>query len=109
MAEDFETLFAQVRSFGWDNAKRERILRERGIDFEELPSLFSGQTIIRRSDRHSEIRYMVFGFLDDLELTVVCTLRDDVCWIITSRRASRDERKKYHGRLSRRAPEKGQD
>jgi uncharacterized DUF497 family protein len=109
MTEDFEKLFAHVRAFGWNNEKRDWVLRERGIDFDELPSLFEGSTIVRRSDRRGEVRYMVFGFLDDLEIVVVCTLRTDVCWIITARRASRNERKKYHDRLSRRSASQGQD
>ena len=102
MTEDFERLFAQVRAFGWDNEKRDTILRERGIDFEELRFLFDGATIAHRSDRNSETRYKVYGFLDDLELVVVCTFRNDVCWIIMARRASRNERKEYHNRLPRR-------
>ena len=107
--EDFEKLFAQIQSFGWDNQKRDWVLNERGIDFDELPSFFDGPTIAQRSDRRGEVLYVVFGFLDDLELAVVCTLRDDVCWIITARLASRNERKKYHNRLPRRPTPEGQD
>ena len=109
MTEDFEELFARVRSFGWDNRKREWVLRERGIDFDELPSVFDGPTTIRRSDQRGEVRYAVYGLLDELELVVVCTLRNDVCWIITARRASRNERKRYHHRLPRRTAPEGQD
>ena len=107
MTEDFERLFAQVREFGWDNEKRDRVLRERGIDFEELRFVFDGPTIALRSDRSGEARYMVCGFLDGLELVVICTLRGGVCWIITARRASKNERKEYHNRLPRRAPPEG--
>lgn len=107
--EDFDQLFAQVRRFGWDNDKRERVLRERGIDFEELRFLFEGPINAVRSDRNEEARYMVCGFLDEREIVVVCTIRGDVCWIITARRARRDERKKYHHCLTRRAAQEGQD
>jgi uncharacterized DUF497 family protein len=100
MMDSFEQQFARVRSFGWDNDKRDKILRERGIDFEELRFLFDGPFTTLRSDRGGEKRYVVCGFLDDREMVVVCTLRDDVCWIITARRARRDERKKYHNRLT---------
>ena len=109
MTENFDRLFGQVRSFGWDNEKRDRVLRERGIDFEELRFLFEGPTTARRSDRGSEVRYMAFGFLDNQELAVVCTIRADVCWIITARRANKNERKKYHDRLARRPASEGQD
>jgi uncharacterized DUF497 family protein len=103
--DDWRELFLRIRGFGWDNNKRERVLREREIDFDDARFVFDGPITVRRSDRKGEARYMVFGFLDDLEVVIICTLRDEVCWIISARRARRDERKKYHDRLSRRAPE----
>jgi uncharacterized protein len=109
MAEELKTLFAKVRTFGWDNNKRDWTLRERGIDFEEVRFVFDGPTVAYRSDRRNEVRSVVFGFLDDREIAVVCTFRDDVCWIISARRARKDERKKYHDRLPRRPAPKGQD
>lgn len=81
MAEEFAELFARIRSFGWDNNKRDRVLRERGIDFDEVRFIFDRLTIVYRSDRKGEVRYLVFGFLDGVEVAVICTFRDDVCWI----------------------------
>lgn len=106
--DDIATLFAHVRNFGWDPEKRATILRDREIDFDDMRFVLAGPTIIERSDRKGEVRYKVFGFLDDVEFVVICTLRGDLCWIITARRARRDERKKYHSRLARRSAE-GQD
>jgi uncharacterized protein len=102
MAEEFAELFARVRNFGWDPAKCGWTIRERGIDFDEARFIFDGPTVAFRSDRKGEMRYVVFGFLDGVELAIVCTFRDDLCWIISARRASRNERKKYHDRLPRR-------
>jgi len=107
MAEEFKELFAKARSFGWDNNKRDQTLRERGIDFDEMRFVFDGPTIAYRSDRKGEARYVVFGFLDGREVAVVCTFRNDVCWIISARRARKDERKKYHDHLPRRSPPEG--
>jgi|SRR5271154_5053879 uncharacterized DUF497 family protein len=109
MADEFSQLFAKVRAFGWDNKKRDWTLSERGIDFDEVRFVFDGPTIAYRSDRKGEARYVVFGFLDNREVAIVCTLRDDVCWIISARRARKDERKKYHDRLPRRSAPKGQN
>jgi uncharacterized protein len=109
MAEEFEELFAKVRAFGWDNSKRDRTLYERGIDFDEVRYVFDGPTIVSRSDRDGEVRFIVFGFLDDREVAVVCTFRDEVCWIISARRARKDERKKYHDSLPRRPTAERQD
>lgn len=100
MSHEFEELFARTRSFGWDNKKRDRTLHERGIDFGDVRFVFEGPTFAYRSDRKGETRYIVFGLLDGLEVAVVCTLRDETCWIISARRARKDERKKYHDRLT---------
>lgn len=106
--EKLSELFAHIRTFDWNEEKRERILRERQIDFQDARFIIDGPTIILQSDRKGERRYMVFGFLDDVEVVVVCTIRGDCCWVISARRARRDERKKYHSRLPRRSAE-GQD
>jgi uncharacterized DUF497 family protein len=102
MAEsDSEQLIARIRAFDWDPKKREQVFKERGIDFDDARHVFAGSYIVRRSDRKSETRYMVFGFLADVEVVYVCTFRGPVCWIISARRARRDERKRYHSRLPR--------
>ena len=104
--ENWGEEFARVRKFDWDPPKRERNLRERQFDFNDAEFVFDGPIIVRRSDRKGEIRYMVFGFLEDVEVVVVCTIRSDVCWIISARRARRDERKKYHAHLPPRQAER---
>jgi uncharacterized DUF497 family protein len=109
MANEFSELFAKVRAFGWDNNKRNWTVRERGIDFDEVRFVFDGPTIAYRSDRKGEARYVVFGFLDGVEVAVVCTFRTNLCWIISAQRASRNERKKYHDRLPGRPAPEGQD
>ena len=104
--DDLSTLFAGLREFGWNPKKRETILRDRKIDFDDAREIFKNYTFIRRSDRHGEIRYQVFGYLQGREVAVVCTLRGALCWIISARRASRAERRKYYHRLAR-LPEPG--
>jgi uncharacterized DUF497 family protein len=108
VTEEIDELFANIRTFEWDPPKRERILKEREIDFEDARFVIDGQTIIRRSDRKGETRYMIFGFLNNVEVVVVCTIRATVCRIISARRARRDEREKYHSHIPRRSAE-GQD
>ncbi|MFL5000619.1 MAG: BrnT family toxin [Xanthobacteraceae bacterium] len=101
-------IFAHVRTFEWDDDKRWANLRDHGIDFEDARVVIDGPTIVRRSDRKGEVRYMVFGYVEGEETVVVCTLRGESCRIISARRARRDERKKYHGRLPR-PPEERED
>ena len=105
MAEDLQRLFAGVRDFGWNPNKRESNLRDHKIDFEDVRGILDGYTFIRRSDRHGEVRYQVFGYIEGREVAVACALRDQVCWIISARRARRDERQKYYDRFKGFPPE----
>ena len=108
MAEDgaIRKLFARIRAFGWHEEKRQKNLGVHKIDFEAVRSILDGDTFIRRSDRHGEVRYQIFGYVDGREVAVVCTLRKEVCWIISARRARRDERRKYYDRFAGRTSEK---
>ena len=108
MAEDVQQLFASIRDFGWNPKKRGINLRDHKIDFEDVRGIFDGYTFIRRSDRHGEIRYQIFGYVDGREVAVACTLRGDLCRIISARVASRKERREYYRRLAGRSPT-GQD
>jgi uncharacterized protein len=108
MAEDVQRLFAGVRDFGWDPKKRETNLIDHKIDFVDVKGILDGYTFIRRSDRHGEVRYQIFGYLQGREVAVACTFRGPLCWLISARRARRDERRKYYDRFQE-LPEEGQD
>ena len=108
MAEDLQELFARVREFDWNPKKRELNLRDHKIDFVDVKGIFDGYTFVRRSDRHGETRYQVFGYVYEREIAVACTIRGKVCWLISARRASRAERRKYYAGLAGRSPA-GQD
>jgi len=108
MTEEMQRLFAGVRDFGWDPKKRESNLRDHRIDFEDVRGILDGYTFIRRSDRHGEVRYQIFGFLEGREIAVACTFRGALCWIISARRARRDERRKYYDRFKG-LPKEGQN
>ena len=72
MAEqDFERVLANVRDFDWNPSKRDQVFRERHIAFEDAQVAFQGPTSVVRSDRKGEVRYMVFGLLDDVEVVFV--------------------------------------
>jgi uncharacterized DUF497 family protein len=108
MAEELQRLFAGVRDFGWNPKKRESNLHDHKIDFEDVRGILDGYTFIRRSDRHGEVRYQIFGYVEGREVAVACALRGSLCWVISARRARRDERQKYYDRFKG-LPEKGQD
>ncbi len=97
--EDLTYLFADIRDFGWDPVKREINLQDHHIDFHDVWQIFQNPTFTRRSDRHGEVRYQVFGYLEEREVTVACTIRGTLCRIISARRAKRHERRKYYNRF----------
>ena len=107
MTEDenvVQSPFARIRAFGWHEAKRASNLRAHRIDFQDVKGIFDGYTFIRRSDRHGEVRYQVFGYVDGREVAVACALRGEQCWVISARRARKDERRKYYRGLAGRSP-----
>lgn len=101
--KNIESLIAKVRAFGWDGDKRAANLAAHKIDFEDVRGIFGGPTFTGRRDRHGEIRYQIFGTIQEREVAVACAFRGEVCWLISARRARTDERRKYHHRLARRA------
>jgi uncharacterized protein len=104
MAEDMPELFAHICSFEWNQTKRESNLRDHKIDFVDVKGIFDDYTLARRSDRHGEIRYEVFGYVEGREVAVAFTIRGNVCRIISARRASRKERREFYHRLAGRSP-----
>jgi uncharacterized DUF497 family protein len=66
-----------------------------GIDFRDLPRFFDGPTLVERSDRKGEVRWIAIGILDEQVISVVYTERSKACRIISARRARRKERAAY--------------
>lgn len=88
--------------FEWDAAKSERTYRERGFDFGAAVQIFAGSTLERPDSRrdYGEARVVAIGEVASFVLTVVYTDRADprgaiIRRIISARRSSRDERKRY--------------
>jgi uncharacterized DUF497 family protein len=74
------------------------------LDRQHTQRQSDGPFFIRRSDRHDEIRYQVFGLVEGREIAVACAFRGDVCWRISARRARKDERRKYYDQREGRSP-----
>ncbi|MGM4893838.1 BrnT family toxin [Tardiphaga sp. 839_C3_N1_4] len=99
MIENLAHVFVGISEFGWNPAKRKSNLIDHKIDFAHVRQIFDGYIFVRRSDRHGEIRYQIFGYLEGREVAVACTIRGTFCHIISARRARKDERRKYYDRL----------
>lgn len=84
--------------FAWDEAKHLRNERERGFGFDYASEIFQGTPIEWIDDRfdYGETRVRAIGQVGSNVLHVVSTDREDVRWIISARRASRKERKRWN-------------
>jgi uncharacterized DUF497 family protein len=81
----------------FDRAKRERALRERGIDFRDARHVFAGLTLDREDDRadYGEARMQTVGYLNGRMVMVVWTQRGVARRIISMRKCNAKEQKKF--------------
>ena len=88
----------QFERFEWDENKRQINIEKHGIDFADAVKIFDGFFIRRKDTRsdYGEDRYVTTGLLDDLEITVIYTPRNNKRRIISARRARVSERKEYY-------------
>jgi hypothetical protein len=111
MAEDdiaVRRLFARIRTVEWHQDKAASNRAKHGIDFDEAIEVFYGTSLLRRSDRNAEERWLAIGETEGQVVTVVFTWRGDVLRIISARRARRNEKRAYHQEKMGRTAE-GQD
>ena len=81
----------------FDSAKREWTLSERGLDFLEAETVFSGQTIDipdRRRD-YGEPRINSVGHLRGRMVVICWTARGEARHVISMRKANEREKKRY--------------
>jgi uncharacterized DUF497 family protein len=81
--------------FGWDPAKHEKNLQERGFGFDYAARIFEGPTIEAADNRreYGETRVKAIGSVEGRVITVIYTDRPGLRWIITAWPASRQERR----------------
>jgi uncharacterized DUF497 family protein len=86
----------------WDEAKRQRVLTERDIDFTQLNDLLYKPYIEdQRSERPEQ--YRIVGFADGKLTTFIVEYRvdevGDYIWVVTAWKSTRQERKSYEERV----------
>jgi uncharacterized DUF497 family protein len=111
MAEDEISrrgLFERIRTVEWNEEKAAGNRRKHGIDFDEALEIFYETSLIRRSDRNKEERWLAIGETAGRVVTVVFTWRGDTLRIISARPARRNEKRAYYQKKMGR-PAEGQD
>jgi uncharacterized DUF497 family protein len=84
--------------FEWDPAKATRNVEKHGVDFDTAAEIFDDPNlfVVIDSRTYGERRYQAIGASRGVILFVAYTMRaDNVCRIISARRASRRERAAY--------------
>jgi len=82
--------------FEWDEVKRQRVLRDRELDFLDARQLFDGRPINHvPSPRHEELRFASTAEIDGAFYTVIWTWRGENQRIISFRRARHGEERAY--------------
>jgi uncharacterized DUF497 family protein len=87
--------------FEWDARKAAENLTKHGVDFVRAIRIFSDPHRLEREsdpDTYGEIRRKVLGLIDEEVYAVVYAPRGEVYRIISARKASRRERRRYHTR-----------
>jgi uncharacterized DUF497 family protein len=108
MAEDeviVQRLFDRIRAVEWDEEKAASNRRKHGIDFDDAFEVFTGASLLRRSDRNREERWIAIGESEGRVIAIVFTWRGTTLRIISARRARKNESRAYHQEKMGRAPE----
>ena len=93
--------------FEWDEAKNQSNIKKHLISFEEAQTIFEGEVLTVEDERfpYSEERYISLGELvlaeGNLIIAVVHTERGERTRLISARKASRRERKRYYEYIHR--------
>jgi uncharacterized DUF497 family protein len=83
--------------FEWDEAKRQTVLEDRGIDFERAKEIWQGTVLeVPSRKEFNEKRFLAIGEVDGRVITVIYTWRGERKRLITARRARRHETEAYH-------------
>jgi len=88
--------------FEWDEGKSDSNVRNHGIDFADVPQIFSGPMLVDLDDRedYGEDRWLGIGWLRDVLTVVVWTEpKEGAVRIISARKANRYERRRYEENL----------
>ncbi len=84
----------------WDEAKRQKTLQTRGLDFADVAQIDWDTAIVFDDDRedYGEERQVCLGLLHGQWVVAAYTFRGDALRVISMRKASRRERRMIHDR-----------
>ena len=84
--------------FGWHPAKRDKTLAERDVDFEDMVAGFIDPRRIVVPDTrkdYGEARYNMLADCEGRLFHITYTVRGEMTWIISARKANKREQRRY--------------
>lgn len=87
---------AEFENFDWDKTKRQKVLRDREIDFLQVAEALLKPHLEESSNKGGEVRILAICTIGTKFVRTIYTMRDDTCRIITAMAARRNERKEYN-------------
>jgi uncharacterized DUF497 family protein len=89
-------------SYEWDEQKRQINVKKHGVDFNDVPEVFDGDTVTIPDERfdYGENRFIVIGILKNMVVVVVYTERGENIRIISARKATKNEQIYYFQQIS---------
>ena len=88
-------------NFEWDDTKRNLNIKKHGIDFINASKIFDIYTLTIKDDRfdYGEERFVTLGILEGRIVAVVHTENEDSIRIISIRKATKYEQKRYFSQI----------
>jgi uncharacterized DUF497 family protein len=85
----------------FDPSKRDKTLKERGLDFRDAAKVFSGDELTRADTRfdYGEERFVTAGYLAARMVALVWTPRGSAIHVISMRHAHAKEERKWRRRM----------
>jgi uncharacterized DUF497 family protein len=91
----------------WDEEKRQINLRKHGFDFYGIEAVFEADTLVILDNRfdYGEMRFVTFGLFHGRIVAVTHLQTDDLIRIISVRKATKNEQRKYFEQIANRLGE----
>lgn len=95
MDQEWIALEFDFTGFEWDYEKAKSNQRKHGVGFEEAAQIFGSGILARHETHETEDRYVAIGLAEAKTLVVVFTQRRENIRIISARKATPSERRRY--------------
>ncbi len=95
MEVEWEPHEFDAQGFEWHDEKAQGNKRKHNVGFEEAAQIFGGKVLARHEVHETESRYVAIGFTATRPLVVVFTERQGNIRIISARKATPSERRRY--------------